>query len=393
MPPSANQPPSNTRRLLLQAMASTAVGFAPALKAIADDAVHSFPDGFVWGVAASAAQTESRDGRGRSNWDIFADRAGAIADGSSNVLCTEFEQRYSQDLSLLSAAGVKAFRFSIAWPRIQPDGPGAPSAQGLAFYDRLVDAMLERGMVPWPTIFHWDVPVWAGDFRDRSIAQRLADHAGIIGRKLGDRVRDWIVMNEPNSVALRGYGGSVLAPALNSPPAALAAVHHQNLAQGLAFQSLRAVLPAGCHIGTTISVAPIRPEGGRAENITAARTVDALWNRAFLDPLYGKGYPDLLKEHLAPLVKEGDMEIIAARPDFLGVNYYMCFYVKAAGEAPFGVAPGEPPPGLPRTAYFQVEPDGLTEVLSSLDADYGHPDRDRDRLRAERPGTAQRHRR
>jgi beta-glucosidase len=331
------------------------------------------PD-FVWGVAASAAQTESRSGRGRSNWDVFCDARNAELDGSSNAICTGFEEHYPDDLSLLTEAGVRAFRFSIAWPRIQPTGPGLPASAGLAYYDRLVDNMLERGITPWATLFHWDVPTWAGDFRDRDICERFVDYATIMAHSLGDRVRNWIVLNEPNSVALRGYAATVHAPALNNPEAAYAAIHHQNLAQGMAFNALRQLLPSESRIGTTINLQPVRAAGGLATNEAAATLVDALWNRAFVDPLYGKGYPRPVDALVAPWVRDGDMELIAIQPDFLGMNYYSRIYVADAPSEPLGVIQAEAPDHLTSTDYFPVEPDGLTEMLVRLHVEYGAPE-------------------
>ncbi|MDH4557414.1 glycosyl hydrolase family protein [Pseudomonas sp. BN417] len=333
-----------------------------------------FCDDFVWGVASSAAQTESRRGRGYSNWDALCDERGVVHDGSTNRLCTQFEERYPEDLALLGDAGVKAFRFSIAWPRIQPEGPGPADADGLAFYDRLVDAMLERGITPWPTLFHWDVPTWAGDFRNRDICQRLADYAEIVAGKLGDRIQQWIVLNEPNSVALRGYASEVHAPALNSAEAAFAAIHHQNLAQGLVFRTLRAMLPGQARIGTTVNLQPVRGEAGRVKHAAAAQLVDALWNRTFVDPLYGKGYPQPVDKLVSPFVVDGDMELIDVRPDFLGMNYYSRIYVRQAPGESLGIAQGEPPANLPRTAYFHVEPEGLDEMLLRLHREYDAPE-------------------
>ncbi|MBR8292615.1 family 1 glycosylhydrolase [Burkholderia cenocepacia] len=372
MPIDTSIPRSPARRTFLRAGGAAAAGLACAPTFARDDGMR-FADDFVWGVAASAPQTESREGRGRSNWDVFAERAGTIADGSTNARCTEFEQRYPADIAWMAAAGIRAFRFSIAWPRVQPQGPGAPSDAGLATYDRMVDAMLARGIEPFPTLFHWDTPVWAGDFRTRDIAYRLADYADRVTRRLGDRVKHWIVLNEPNSLALRGYGMGVHAPGLRSPEGVFAAMHHQNLAQGLAFQALRANL-RDARIGTTINLQPVRPAAARDEDRKAAGLVDVLWNRAFLDPLYGHGYPEPLAHSLAGLVRSGDMAIVAAKPDFLGMNYYSRIYVRANPSAPFGVEQAEPPADLPRTAYFQVEPDGMTEMLLRVHRDYGAPD-------------------
>ncbi|MDW3687352.1 family 1 glycosylhydrolase [Cupriavidus sp. CV2] len=372
MHPEQLKPSSPKRRALLQGIATT-IGLAglPALGRAEDEC---FPNDFVWGVAASAAQTESRTGRGRSNWDEFADSTGTIADGSTNARCTGFEQNFASDIALLAAAGVKAFRFSIGWPRVQPNGPGAAGAAGLSTYERIIDAMMEHGIEPFPTIFHWDIPVWAGDFRSRDLAFRLADYADIVTRKLGDRVKNWIVLNEPNSLAIRGYGVGVHAPGLRSAEAMFAAMHHQNLAQGLAFQAMRASSRNGTRIGTTINLQPVRAEGNRPENEPAARMADILWNRAFLDPLYGKGYPAAILPMLAPVIKPGDMDIVSAKPDFLGMNYYSRIYVKSAQGAPLGIDQGNAPPNLPHTAYFPVEPDGMTEMLLRLHSEYGSPE-------------------
>ncbi|UEP25815.1 glycoside hydrolase family 1 protein [Burkholderia ambifaria] len=359
-------------RVLLRAAAGA--GSLACVTARAQSKDTSFPDGFVWGVAASAAQTESREGRGRSNWDVFSERSGAISDGSTNAKCIEFERRYPADVALLSTAGINAFRFSIAWPRIQPNGPGTPSAAGLATYDRLVDTLLANGMEPFPTLFHWDTPIWVGDFRSREIAGRLSDYADLVARRLGDRVRHWIVMNEPNSLAVRGYGMGIHAPGLRSPEAMFAAIHHQNLAQGLAFKAIRASVRSDALIGTTINLQPVRAEGDLVENQAAAQKADLLWNRAFMDPLYSRGYPTALLPALSRLIHSTDMEIIAAKPDFQGMNYYSRIYVKANPAGLLGIDQGKPPPGVPLTSYFPVEPDGLTEMLLRIHRDYDAPD-------------------
>jgi len=276
---------------------------------------------FVWGVAASAGQTESRQGRGRSNWDVFADTPGKIADESTNARCTEFDLRYREDLDLLKAAGVPAFRFSIAWPRIQPDGPAINQA-GIDLYARIIDAMLERGIDPWITLFHWDIPVWAGDFRQRDIAYRMADYAGIVVDKLGDRVRNWFAFNEPNVVAVLGYALGRHAPGITSPVAMAAAIHHENLAIGLMIEATRSRARAGSQVGTTHSIAPVRAASESAADQHAAFRLDNLSNRAFLDPLFGKGYPAPFDTALAPFIKDGDLTTIAAKPDFIAIVPY-----------------------------------------------------------------------
>lgn len=327
-------------------------------------------ENFIWGVAAASAQTESRDGRGRSNWDVFADTPGNIADGSTNARANEFEVRYPEELELLEAARVPAFRLSLSWPRIQPDGPGSFNQAGIDTYARMFDAMRERGIEPWVTMFHWDTPVWAGDFRSRDIASRMADYADILVDKLGDRVKRWIILNEPNTVALLGYGAGMHAPGVQD--GIFAAIHHQNLALGLMTQAARARAADDVLIGTTHNVTPVCPASQSDADRGAAALVDSLWNWAFMDPLFGRGYPDLVGNLIAPLIKNGDLETIAASPDFLGVNYYCRLPVAASDEAPgFQIAPWNP--DLEQTALFPIEPDGLTEVLLDLKQRYDLP--------------------
>lgn len=335
-----------------------------------------FPAGFKWGVASAAAQVESRQGRGRSNWDVFADQKGHIADGSTNVVNTEFESRYPEDFAMLGSAGVNAFRFSFAWPRIQPNGPGKPSEAGLALYDRMIDEMLHQGMEPAATMFHWDMPIWAGDFRDRVVARRLADYADILTRRFGDRVPVWLALNEPNSVAAAGYAFGMHAPGLASAEAAGAAVHHQNLAQGLMLAAARANLPKGAKASTTINLQPVRPLTESQDDAQAAQMADAFWNRAWLDPLFGRGYPERVLPLVEPFIRSGDMAAIAVRPEFIGMNYYARVYAQAQAKSPLGFMPqidGFSDKFI-RTQMLPVEPDGLTEMLMRIHTEYGAPD-------------------
>lgn len=363
-----------TRRAVVAALGAAAgapySGWAASAGAAASGA--GFPEAFVFGVAASSAQTESRQGRGRSNWDVFADTPGKIRDGSTNARCTEFDTRYGQDIALMAGAGVQAFRFSIAWPRIQPDGPGAPSAAGLDLYDRIVDAMLAAGQAPWPTLFHWDSPVWAGDLRARDMAQRMADYADLVVARLGDRIDRWILLNEPNVVAVNGYLTGSHAPGLRDASAAMAAFHHQNLAQGLMARAVRARLGARARIGSAVSLAPIVAASPAPADTAAAAAFKAFWAGSVLDPMFGRGYPASVAALMGPLVKPGDLEIAAIRPDFLGVNYYARTYIKAGGP-PFGIAPAPAPAGTVATAMFNFEPAGLTEILLEMAQTYRAP--------------------
>ena len=326
---------------------------------------------FVWGVASAAAQTESREGRGRTNWDEFSEISGAIEDGSTTASLTEFDKRYCEDLDLLAHAGVPAFRLSTSWARVQPEGPGRPSEAGLDHYDRLFDAMIERGITPWVTLFHWDIPVWAGDFRDRDIAARMAEYAEIMVGRFGDKVGNWIILNEPNSVAVAGYGLGRHAPGLASSEDMIAAVHHQNLALGLMAQAARSRASTDTRIGTTHNVASATPVNSSAENKLAAQKFESIWNWVFLDPLFGRGYPTSFADAVAPLVRDGDLDIIAADPDFLGVNYYCRVPIEAAGTGAGFQLSTDFAPHLERTQYFAVEPDGLTEALTMVSKRYG----------------------
>jgi len=361
------------RAVLGAAGALAATAIVP--RALATESA-SFPDGFLWGAASAAGQVESRDGRGRSNWDVFADQGGRIRDGSTNDVNTEFESRYAEDLRLLGDAGIGAFRFSVSWPRIQPDGSGEPNAAGIDAYDRIIDEMLRRGIVPLATMVHWDTPVWAGDFRDREIAKRLADYADILTRRFGDRVKTWLALNEPNSVAAAGYAYGIHAPGVTSLAAAGAAMHHQNLATSLMLTAARANLPGDARVATTINLQSVRPVSDTPEDAAAAKFADAFWNTAWLDPLFGKGYPDEVEELVAPYVKDGDIQALAVHPDFIGMNYYSRLYVRADGKSPLGFAVelANPPGNLARTAFYPVDPDGLTETLLRVHAAYGEPD-------------------
>jgi len=353
-----------------------ASGMVAGLPATAFAGRPAFTDGFLWGVASSASQVESREGRGRSNWDAFSDQKGRILDGSTNAVNTAFESHYPGDFAMLATAGVNAFRFSFAWPRIQPDGPGKPSEAGLALYDRIIDEMLRRGMEPAATMFHWDMPVWAGDLRDRDITRRLADYADILTRRFGDRVGLWLALNEPNTVAAAGYALGMHAPGLASAEAAGAAMHHQNLAQGLMIAAARANLPKDARVSTTINVQSARPATDSPGDVQAARMAEAFWNGAWLDPLFGRDYPQEVGPLVEPFVKSGDMAVIAARPACIGVNYYARVYAQAQAGSPIGFMPlvDNFPDKLIRTQMLPVEPDGLTEVLMRIHTEYGAPD-------------------
>jgi|SRR5690625_2871527 len=365
-------PASRRDFIKLAGASAVAAGFP---KMAAADAL-SFPAGFKWGVGSAAAQVESRQGRGRSNWDVFVDQKGHVRDGSTNAVNTDFENRFMEDFQLLSDAGVQSFRFSFAWPRIQPEGPGTPSAEGLDAYDRMIDGMLQSGIEPFATLFHWDVPLWAGDFLDRDITARLAEYADILTRRFGDRINVWAMLNEPNTVAFAGYALGLHAPGMASAEAAGAAIHHQNLGLGLMAQAARANLSNGATLTTTVNLSPIRAAAGdKAEDLAVVSFADDFWNRTFLDPLYGKDYPESIMPLVDSYIQDDDLDVIAVKPTTLGVNYYCRVYVRANADVAIGFVPDfdGAPEEVPRTDDYFVEPDGLPEVLLRVHKDYGEP--------------------
>jgi beta-glucosidase len=332
------------------------------------------PDGFTWGVSTSAYQIEgaaAEDGRGPSIWDTFAAEPGRIADGTTGADACDHYHRYAEDVALIADLGVGAYRFSISWPRVQPDGTGAANPAGLAFYDRLVDALLERGIAPVATLFHWDLPQPLqdrGGWRSRDTAHRMGDYAGLVADALGDRVRMWITLNEPFVHMSFGYGLGVHAPGETLLFGAYPVGHHQLLGHGFAVAALRDRGDVPVAIANNYS--PARPASDAPADRVAADAYDALHNRLFTEPLLGLGYPDGTVD--PAVVAAGDLDVIAAPIDALGVNYYTPTCVRApeeGGPLPFEIVPLD---GYPVTAFgWPVAPDGLRELLVGLHRRYG----------------------
>jgi beta-glucosidase len=334
-----------------------------------------FPAGFHWGVATSAYQIEgavAADGRGPSIWDTFAHEPGRIADGTTGDVACDHYHRYADDVALMVGLGVSAYRFSIAWPRIQPDGTGPANPAGLAFYDRLVDALLAAGIDPVATLFHWDLPQAQqdrGGWMSRETAHRFGDYAALVAGRLGDRVRLWITLNEPFVHMTLGYGVGVHAPGETHVFGAFPAAHHQLLGHGLAVAALRDNTASPVAIANNYS--PVRPLGDGPADRSAAAAYDALHNRLFTDPLLGAGYPAALGADLS-VVHDGDLDVIAAPIDALGVNYYHPTAVGAPEDGsglPFEMVPLQ---GYPTTGFgWPVVPEGLYELLVTLNRWYG----------------------
>jgi beta-glucosidase len=339
-----------------------------------------FPADFVWGASTSSYQIEGAvdaDGRGNSIWDIFCHTPGRVKGGDTGDVACDHYHRWREDVEWLARAGFNAYRFSTAWPRILPAGDGAVEQRGLDFYDHLVDGLLVRGVEPWLCLYHWDLPQTLqdqGGWLKRDIADKFADYARIVARRLADRVRHWAVFNEANVHALLGHGVGAHAPGLTGLPNMVAAIHHQNLAQGRALQALRAE-HSQLRFGTVINVQPARPSSDRDEDRRAAERFDAFWNGAFLDPLFKGFYPAAIAAEVAPLVAAGDLPTMQQPIDFFGLNYYAPMYVADAPQSLLGAWFGSVPAGTRFTAFgWPIDPSGLTDALNRVRDQYGNPE-------------------
>src|SRR4051812_13088385 len=293
---------------------------------------NGFPAGFLWGSATASYQIEGApddDGRGPSIWDTYSHTPGLVLNGDTGDVAADHYHRWEEDLDLIQELGLGAYRFSIAWPRVQPGGSGAFNQAGIDFYSRLVDGLLARGVAPVATLYHWDLPQEledAGGWPVRDTALRFEEYARGIVSALGDRVHTWTTLNEPWCSAYLGYASGVHAPGRTEPAGALAAVHHLNLAHGLAGRVVRELAPAA-ELSITLNLHVIRPASDSADDQDAVRRIDALANRAFLGPILDGAYPaDLVADTTGvtdwAFVQNGDEDLIKVPLDVLGVNYY-----------------------------------------------------------------------
>jgi beta-glucosidase len=339
----------------------------------------SFPQQFVWGAATAAYQIEgaaTADGRGESIWDRFCALPGKVRNGDSGAVACDFYHRYPADVALMRELGLDAFRFSISWPRILPEGRGRVNQAGLDFYDRVVDELLSAGIQPFPTLYHWDLPQALedeGGWTTRSVVDAFLEYVDAVAARLGDRVRHWTTLNEPWVAAWLGYGWGQHAPGRTSDADALAASHHLLLAHGRAVELLRR-LP-GARLGIALSLIHVDPASDAEDDVRAARELDGRLNRWYLDPIFRSAYPADLLEVLEPDLPEiaaGDLEAAGAPIDFLGVNYYTRFVARAGadGEGPVIVPTAE---GERTDMGWEVYPDGLFELLVRLRSDYAVP--------------------
>jgi beta-glucosidase len=348
-----------------------------------------FPADFVWGTATAAYQIEgaiAEDGRLPSIWDTFSHTPGAVLGGDTGDVACDHYHRADADVALMAELGLAAYRFSISWPRIVPTGSGAVNQAGLDFYSRLVDRLLEAGIAPAVTLYHWDLPQPlqdAGGWTNRETAHRFAEYAGVVGRALGDRVGTFITLNEPWCSAFLGHSSGEHAPGHHDNAEALTAAHHLNLAHGLGASALRTVLPSTGKVMLTVNPSVARPASDSAADRDAARHVDAVANRIFLDPVFRSRYPQDLLDDLRHLtdwsfIRDGDARLIGVPIDALGVNYYTPALVAAGPATGPGAAafPGTDlahyvPQDGPYTAMgWRIEPPAMTELLLRLHRDY-----------------------
>jgi beta-glucosidase len=342
-----------------------------------------YPPGFRFGVATAAYQIEGawdEDGRGESIWDRFCHTPGNVARGETGDVACDHYHRWREDVELIAALGIESYRFSISWSRVQPDGRGALNPQGVAFYRRLAEALLERGIEPVATLYHWDLPQALqddGGWAERDVAERFASYAGLMAEQLGDVIGQWITHNEPWVVAFLGHVEGRKAPGVRDWPTALRVSHHLLLSHGRAVQALRAAAPAGTPVGITLNLHPQRPASDAEEDVAATRIADGYGNRWFLDPVLRGSYPEDMLELYGrwfgppDSVRPGDLEVISQPLDFLGVNYYFPQHVRAdPSVVPLGLR-HDAPIGPLTTMGWGQDPSGLREILVRVRRDYG----------------------
>jgi beta-glucosidase len=339
----------------------------------------ALPDDFVWGAATAAYQIEgaaAEDGRAPSIWDTFSHTPGMVDNGDTGDTACDHYHRWPEDLGLMRELGLDAYRFSIAWPRVMPEGGGPVNPAGLAFYDRLTDALLEAGIKPFATLYHWDLPQVLqdkGGWPERSTAERYAEYTSAVVAALGDRIGDWATLNEPLCSAWIGHLEGRMAPGLTDLTAAVRASYHLHLAHGLGVQAIRAAR-SDARVGIVNNLSPVAAASDSEADQAAARRADGHTNRWWLDPIHGRGYPqDMVDLYGVDLpIRPGDLETIAAPLDWLGLNYYFGEVVTDnpdQGRPPFA---RPVPTGAPRTYMdWEINANGLETLIMRLHEEYG----------------------
>ncbi|OGO33765.1 MAG: beta-glucosidase [Chloroflexi bacterium RBG_16_57_11] len=340
----------------------------------------TFPRDFIWGAATAAYQIEgavNEDGRGPSIWDTFSHTPGKIFNDDTGDVADDHYHRWKDDIALIASLGLGAYRFSIAWSRVLPQGKGTVNGRGLDFYDRLVDGLLANKVQPWVTLYHWDLPQALqdeGGWSNRQTADYFADYARITVQRLGDRVKHWITLNEPYVSSFLGHHTGVHAPGIRNIETALEVAHHLHLAHGLAVEAIRSAAPKTTQVGITLNLHSIHPASQSEADLQAARRFDGIQNRLFLDPISKGSYPQDLIDFFGrrfPSIGPDDMHIIQAPVDFLGVNNYFRFVIQND--------PDDPDLRLREiflkereyTEMWEIYPPGIYEVLTRVWKDYG----------------------
>src|SRR5579875_121100 len=346
-----------------------------------------FPTNFFWGTATSAYQIEGaaqEDGRGPSIWDAFARVAGVTHKGETGDVATDHYHRMAEDIALMASLNLNAYRFSLSWSRILPEGTGTVNERGLDFYERLVDTLLAQHITPVVTLYHWDLPLALherGGWLERATAEAFADYTALVAQRLGDRVAWWITHNEPWCSAYLGYGIGQHAPGLCDLQAAVIAAHHLLLSHGMALERLRTLMPQA-HIGISLNLTPVSAADDHKTTLQGVERTDLFYNRWFLDPLFRGVYPQQLFDDLSvkpPAIEQGDMALISAPLDFLGVNYYSRSLIRTrrtirASSLQESYEQVVPVPGASYTAMaWEIYPQGVKEVLLRVYQDYAPP--------------------
>jgi beta-glucosidase len=343
-----------------------------------------FPDGFLWGAITSSYQIEGawdEDGKGPSIWDAFVQQPGKIERGETGKVAADHYHRWQEDIDLMVALGLKAYCFSISWPRVLPAGTGQVNQAGLDFYQRLVDGLLAKGILPAVMLYHWDLPQALqerGGWGERDTALAFGDYACIVAQALGDRVPFWVTHNEPFVSAFAGHFTGEHAPGIQDPVIALQAAHHLLLSHGLAVQALRSSLPAAnaSKIGLILNLTPAYPASNHQTDLDAARRMDGIANRLFLDPIFKGVYPADMLEMLGPLFPEvapSDMATISHPLDFLGVNYYTRAMVRHDPDFPILNASQVYPPESEYSQMWEIYPPGMYDILKRVQDEYHTP--------------------
>jgi beta-glucosidase len=343
------------------------------------DTLSSFPSDFVWGVATSAYQIEGAhdvDGRAPSIWDTFCKQPGAIDNGDTGDIACDHYHRWREDFALLKQLDLDAYRFSIAWPRVFPQGTGTLNQKGLDFYSALVDDLLEKGITPFVTLYHWDLPQSLqdkGGWASRDTAQAFADYATVVVEALGDRVTNWTTLNEPLCSAWLGHLSGSMAPGVKDINVAVPVSFHLHLAHGLGAQAIRAAAALPPSVGIVNNLSPVVPATDRPEDVAAAVRADGHTNRWWLDPIFGRGYPeDMIRVYgVEPPVKGDDLATIAQPLDYVGVNYYFREVTTDDPTATGARTAAIRVPGALETAMgWEVSAQGLEDILVRVAEDY-----------------------